>query len=110
MGKPKCLFWNPKKGDEHYICDAGQCSYCDAIRSELVLVDRETASQYLGGYAVYFKTDDGRMAFRTWWSHTNGHWHQLPESDELWVKQSAVDDRKRKRLWLGIILEPAKMR
>lgn len=84
-----CLYWD-YSGGEHYICDAGVCPHCDAIWGELVPVDRETAGNYLGGYAVYFKTDDGRRAFRTWWTNIEGHWHQLPESNELYVRPSAM--------------------
>jgi len=64
------------------------------VRSELVPVDKELAYKLFGGYAIFFKDDDDRMAYRTWWTNVIGHWHQLPESSELWARESAIADKK----------------
>ena len=83
--RPMCAINNPEmySTGDNYLCEQGQCSFCDQRRSQLVPIDAKTASNLLRNYTVYFCVPDGRMAFRSWWSKIDGHYHCPPEENEL---------------------------
>lgn len=77
-------------GQEKFLADEGTCPACDQTRKELMPVEEEKAHELFGNWTIYFEHENGRIAYRSWWSEIDKRLHHLPKSKRYWATKTAI--------------------